>query len=50
MSTRMTSARKTLLTAAIAAVLAGGAVGGIALAGDLDGRPGGAAQDQCHLA
>ena len=46
MSTRMTSARKTLLTAAIAAVLAGGAVGGIALAGDLDGRPGGAAQDR----
>ena len=40
------STRKTLLTAAIAAVLAGGAVGGVTLAGDLDGRPGGAAQDR----
>ena len=46
MSTRNTSTRKTLLTAAIAAVLAGGAVGGVALAQDLDGRPGGAAQDR----
>ena len=46
MSTNNTSTRKTLLTAAIAAVLAGGAVWGVALAGDLDGRPGGAAQDR----
>jgi uncharacterized protein (DUF305 family) len=46
MSTRNTSTRKTLLTAAIAAVLAGGAVGGVALAGDLDGRTGGTAQDR----
>ncbi len=46
MSTNNTSTRKTLLTAAIAAVLAGGAVGGVALAGDLDGRPGGTAQDR----
>jgi uncharacterized protein (DUF305 family) len=46
MSTRRTSTRKTLVTAAIAAVLAGGAVGGVALAGDLDRGPGGAAQDR----
>jgi uncharacterized protein (DUF305 family) len=39
------SSRKTLLTAAIAAVLAGGAVGGVALAGEPDGRPGGAVHD-----
>ena len=46
MSTRGTSTRKTLLTAVIAAVLAGGAVGGVALAADLDGGPGGAALDR----
>lgn len=46
MSTRNTSTRKTLLIAGIAAVLVGGAVGGIALAQDLDGRPSGAAQDR----
>jgi uncharacterized protein (DUF305 family) len=46
MSTNNTSTRKTLLTAAIAAVLAGGAVGGVALVGDRDGRPGSAAHDR----
>ena len=46
MSTRNTSTRKTLLIAGIAAVLAGGAVGGVAVAQDLDGRPDGAAQDR----
>lgn len=46
MSTMNTSTRKTVLTAAIAAVLAGGAVWGVALASDLDGRPAGAAQDR----
>jgi uncharacterized protein (DUF305 family) len=50
MSTRNTSTRKTLLIAGIAAVLAGGAVGGVALAQDLDGRPGGAAYDRSSAA